>query len=79
VQAVKDAWAQLQQAVTASNTPPAAYSSSDISTALQNAEQVEKAAKDVWQSAQASAAQYDQEASSLQMQADALPASMHCN
>ena len=79
VQTVKDAWAQLQQAVTASNTPPAAYSSNDISTALQNAEQAEKAAKDVWQSAQASAAQYDQEASALQKQADALPASMHCN
>lgn len=81
MQAVKDDWAQLQQAVAndTTNTPGAAYTLNDINNALQNAQGVEKTAQSVWQSAQSSATQYDNEASALKQKADALPASMHCS
>jgi len=80
IQAVKNEWTQLQQAVAnnPSNTPAAEYTLSDVNNALQSAQNIEKTAQGVWQSAQSSAAQYDKEASSLKQQADALPASMHC-
>jgi len=80
IQAVKDAWAQLQQAVAhnTTGTPPAAYTSDDVNNALHDAQNAENTASNTWQSAQASAAHYDQEASALQKNADALPASMHC-
>jgi len=81
VQAVKDDWAQLQQAVAnnTTNTPAAAYTSNDVNNALQSAQGIEKTAQGVWQSAQSSATQYDNEASVLKQKADALPASMHCS
>jgi hypothetical protein len=81
VQAVKNDWVQLQQAVAynTTNTPAAAYSSNDVNNALQQAQNIEKAAQGIWQSAQSTAAKYDQEASALKQLADALPASMHCN
>ncbi len=81
VQTVKDDWAQLQQAVANNTThsPTSAYTSSDINNALQNAQAVEKSAQNVWQSAQSSAKQYDNEASALKQKADALPGNMHCS
>lgn len=81
MQAVKNDWVQLQQAVAnnTTNTPGAAYTLNDINNALQNAQDIENTAQGVWQSAQSSATQYDNEASALKQKADALPASMHCN
>jgi hypothetical protein len=80
MQAVKQDWSQLQQAVASNttNTPPPAYTSEDINKALQEAQNAEKTAQSVRQSAQSNAAQYDLEANALQQKADALPASMHC-
>lgn len=80
VQAVNNTWSSLQQAIAnnTTGTPAPAFTSNDVTNALQNAQKVEKAALAVWQSAQSSAAQYDSEASALKQQADALPASMHC-
>lgn len=81
IQSVNNAWSSLQQAV-ANNTlgtPAPAYTSTDVNNALQGAKNVEKTAQGIWQSAQSNATQYDNEASSLKQQADALPASMHCN
>ena len=81
VQAVNQDWTQLQQAVAnnPTNTPAAAYTSSDVNNALMNAKKAEQTAQGVWQTAQSSVTQYDQEASTLQQKADALPASMHCS
>ncbi len=81
VQALQQDWAQLQQAVAHNETriPAPEYTANDVNNALQSAQNAEKTAGSVWQSAQASASQYDQEASALQKKADALPTSMHCN
>jgi hypothetical protein len=80
VQTVKTAWTQLQQAGinNTTKTPEPAYTTNEVNTALQSAQNTENTAASTWQSAQASATKYDQEASALQKQADALPASMHC-
>ncbi len=81
VQSVNNAWSSLQQAVAnnTSGTPAPAYTLNDVNNGLQSAQNAEKAAQGIWQSAQSSAAQYDHEASALKQQADALPASMHRN
>lgn len=80
IQTVQQDWKQLQQAVASNTTgrPAPAYSSNDVNSALQTAQGIEKTAQGVWQTAQAKATHYDQEASALQKQADAFPASMNC-
>jgi len=81
IQTVQNDWVHLQQAVAnnTTNTPAAEFTSTDINNALQTSQNIEKTAQGVWQTAQSNAAQYDKEAGSLKQQADALPASMHCN
>ena len=80
IQSVNSAWSSLQQAVAnnTTGTPAPQYTAKDISDALSSAQSAEKTAKGVWQAAQASATQYDQEANALKQKADALPSSMHC-
>ncbi len=80
IQSVNSAWSSLQQAVAnnTTGTPAPQYTAKDINDALSTAQSTEKTAKGVWQAAQASATQYDQEASALKQKADALPSSMHC-
>ncbi len=80
IQAVQNDWAKLQQAVAnnPTNIPTAAYTSGDVNKSIQNAQNAEKTAQGVWQSAQSSASQYDQKASNLNSQAQALPEKMGC-
>jgi hypothetical protein len=81
VRTIKDAWMHLQQAAASNTTktPAPGYTSANINTALQAAQNAEDTAGHTWQSAQSQATQYDQEASALQKKADALPASMNCS
>ncbi len=81
MQAVQQDWEQLQQAVknNPSGTPKPGFTASEISAALQSAQNAEDRAGGVWQSASQAAVQYDQEAVALKQEADALPASIHCN
>jgi hypothetical protein len=80
IQTVQQDWSQLQQAEASSptGTSGATYTSSDVNNALQNAQKAESKSQGVWQSAESSAAQYDQKASSLNSQAQALPGKMGC-
>lgn len=80
IQAVNDAWSQLQQAVANNRTgnPTPAYNSDDINKALSSAQNAKNTAQNTWKNAANTAAQYDNEASALKQQADALPGNMHC-
>jgi hypothetical protein len=79
-QGLKDAWTALQQADAAnpSYTPAMAYSQGDEQAALNHAGNVVQAAQALWTKAKASASSSDSQAAALKQQADALPATMHC-
>lgn len=80
IQNVQNDWNQLQQAVAnnPSGTPAALYSASDIKNATDQGNAAITTAQGTWSSAQSSVTQYDQEASNLQKQADAIPGNMNC-
>jgi hypothetical protein len=81
IQNIQNAWTQLQQAVVnnPSGTPAALYSASDVNNAIGQGNAAIKTAQGTWGGAQSSVTQYDQEASKLQKQADAIPGNMNCN
>lgn len=81
IQNVQNDLMQLQQAVAnnPSGTPAAAYSASDVQNAISQGKAAISTAQGTWGSAQSSVSQYDQEASALQKQADAIPGNMHCS
>lgn len=81
IQNVQNDWTQLQQAVASnpSGIPAALYSASDVQNAISQGKAAISTAQGTWSSAQSSVKQYDQEASSLQKQADTLPGNMNCS
>ena len=77
---VKGWWSQLQ-ADAAKNTthnPAPAYTADQINQAIANAQNAESTALGNWNTASASAQNYDTEATNLLKQADALANGMHC-
>jgi hypothetical protein len=78
---LKQDWAQLQKDTQAnsSGTPAPAYSSDDITGAIQNGNDAIGTAQGVYNNAQTSIKQYDQKSTSLQNTAYALPAEMNCS
>ncbi len=81
MQNVQNDWTQLQQAVAnnSSMIPGAAYTASNVQSAINQGKKAVSTAQGIWGRAQSSVNQYDQEASALQKKADALPDNMNCN
>ncbi len=80
IQTVQSDWQQLQNAVAANSTgtPSAAFTSEDVNTAVQAAQNQIASSQNTLKNAQTQATTYDNEAKQLKQQADALAANMHC-
>ena len=78
--ALKSDWQALQQAVTnnASGTPPSNYQQSDIDSAIASGNNALNNADSVVKKAKQKRATYDNEANSLNSQAQAIPGRMGC-
>ena len=81
IQAVQSDWKQLQSSAASNTTgvPAPAFSSNDVNSAIQAAQNQIASSQSTIKNAQTQATNYDNEAKKLKQQADAIVANMHCS